>query len=205
MIRRVIQCTLFLFVRVYSTNCLNELSDISVSSSTNSSLYFNLTRLESETFSAIRPDFVCLPNTREEVQRCIKCAYDNGLKVRVKNGGHSFAGYSTLPDGFMISLENMCTVGMVENEDVLIGSGCRWRDVYSVIHADSWIVTGGLCPSVGVAGFTSGGGTGPIARMYGLAADNVVSMDVVLQDGSFVLFYRIYSGHFEVLEEETLE
>jgi len=49
------------------------------------------------------------------------------------------------------------------------------------------VVTGGLCPSVGVAGFTMGGGVGPCGRQFGLAIDNVVGFKMVTEDGENVL------------------
>lgn len=48
-------------------------------------------------------------------------------------------------------------------------------------------MTGGLCPSVGVAGFTQGGGVGPSARQFGLAADNLIGVTVVLANASRIV------------------
>lgn len=46
---------------------------------------------------------------------------------------------------------------------------------------------GGLCPTVGVAGFTLGGGFNwMLSRYYGIAVDNVISMQVVLATGEIV-------------------
>ena len=70
-----------------------------------------------------------------------------------------------------------------------VQTGARWHDVYQSFraHGGLWVVTGGLCPSVGVAGFTLGGGVGPCARKFGLAIDNVVGFKMVTEDGSKVL------------------
>ena len=45
---------------------------------------------------------------------------------------------------------------------------------------------GGLCPTVGVSGFTLGGGLSPFSRSYGLACDNLVQMTLVTYDGELV-------------------
>jgi FAD/FMN-containing dehydrogenase len=41
----------------------------------------------------------------------------------------------------------------------------------------------GNCGTVGVAGFTLGGGYGPLSGTGGLAADNVLGAEIVLADG----------------------
>lgn len=57
--------------------------------------------------------------------------------------------------------------------------------------------------TTGVAGFTLGGGSGWIERQYGLACDNLVSVDLVLADGTLVtasrenhphLFWALHGG-----------
>lgn len=50
------------------------------------------------------------------------------------------------------------------------------------------LVTGGMCPDVGVAGFTLGGGYSMLTRKYGLAIDNVISMRMVTANGSMMVF-----------------
>jgi FAD/FMN-containing dehydrogenase len=45
-------------------------------------------------------------------------------------------------------------------------------------------VLGGRVPSVGVGGFTSGGGISYLQNLHGLASDSVVDATVVLADGT---------------------
>lgn len=37
-------------------------------------------------------------------------------------------------------------------------AGVRWMDVYKALDDTGYEVIGGMCPTVGVAGFTLGGG-----------------------------------------------
>ena len=54
------------------------------------------------------------------------------------------------------------------------------------------IVTG-ADPGVGVGGWTTGAGHGPLTSLYGLGADQVISMEVVTADGRFL---EIDSNHY---------
>lgn len=47
------------------------------------------------------------------------------------------------------------------------------------------IITG-ADPNVGIGGWITGGGHGPLTSKYGLGADQVVAMEVVTADGRFL-------------------
>ena len=70
---------------------------------------------------------------------------------------------------------------------VLVGAGCKWSDVDHATHAFGLAVPSGIISSTGVAGLTLGGGMGHLTRKYGLTIDNLLSVDMVLADGSFVI------------------
>lgn len=50
---------------------------------------------------------------------------------------------------------------------------------------DITIVTG-ADPGVGIGGWTTGGGHGPLSSRYGLGVDQVLAMEVVTADGKFL-------------------
>uniref|UniRef100_A0A0G4I4K1 FAD-binding PCMH-type domain-containing protein n=1 Tax=Chromera velia CCMP2878 TaxID=1169474 RepID=A0A0G4I4K1_9ALVE len=92
----------------------------------------------------------------------------------------------------MVSLEQMKRVQFqpVGQEAIVTVEGAAtWSDVYAEFKRSGliWVVSGGLCPSVGVIGFTLGGGVGPVARQYGMAIDNVSSFELVTADGKRVV------------------
>jgi FAD/FMN-containing dehydrogenase len=64
-----------------------------------------------------------------------------------------------------------------------VGGGARWRDVIAAAAPHGLAPLCGSSPDVGVAGYTLGGGVGPLARRYGFAADHVRAVELVTADG----------------------
>ena len=70
---------------------------------------------------------------------------------------------------------------------IKVGAGVEIGDVYEFVHANGLVIVGGNCPTVGLAGgFTLGGGIGLLSSKYGLAADQVLSAEVITASGNLV-------------------
>ena len=69
---------------------------------------------------------------------------------------------------------------------VVAGGGCTWGDVDHATHAFGMATPSGIISTTGVGGLTLGGGIGHFTRQFGLTIDNLLSVDMVLADGSFV-------------------
>ncbi len=69
---------------------------------------------------------------------------------------------------------------------VRLGPGATWAACDHETQAFGLATTGATVSSVGVSGYVLGGGTGYLARSCGLAADNLLSADVVTADGDLV-------------------
>ncbi|MBI1260005.1 MAG: FAD-binding protein [Chloroflexi bacterium] len=122
-----------------------------------------------------------------DVISAVNFARDNRLTVAVRGGGHNGPGLGTCDDGLVIDLSEMHSVHVdPSDKTVRVEGGCLWRDVDHATHAFGLAVPSGFVSSTGVGGLTLGGGIGYLARKYGLTVDNLLSVDMVLADGSFV-------------------
>ena len=69
-----------------------------------------------------------------------------------------------------------------------MSAGVQGFEAYAAGQANGFSVTGGECPTVGLAGgYTQGGGHSALASKYGLAADQTLEWEVVTATGDFVV------------------
>jgi FAD/FMN-containing dehydrogenase len=139
-----------------------------------------------------------------DVMEAIKLARKNGLAVAVRGGGHNVAGLAGVDDGIVIDLSLMRAVHVdPEARTARVQGGAVWGDVDHETQAFGLATPSGIISTTGVGGLTLGGGFGWLARKYGLAADNLLSADVVTADGELVkasaqenvdLFWAIRGG-----------
>ena len=123
-----------------------------------------------------------------DVITAVRMAKANGLRVSIRGGGHNAAGLGVCDDGLVIDLAPVKYVRVdPSSRTVLVGAGCVWADVDHATHAFGLAVPSGIISSTGVAGLTLGGGMGHLTRKYGLTIDNLIAVDMVLADGTFVV------------------
>jgi FAD/FMN-containing dehydrogenase len=134
-----------------------------------------------------RPALIARAADVADVVSAVNFGRENGLTVAVRGGGHNGPGLGTCDDGLVIDLSQMRGVRVdPASGTVRVGGGCVWGDVDHATHAFGLAVPSGIFSTTGVGGLTLGGGTGHLARKYGLTIDNLLSVDMVLADGRFV-------------------
>ncbi|HEY7335011.1 MAG TPA: FAD-binding oxidoreductase [Bryobacteraceae bacterium] len=134
-----------------------------------------------------KPKVIARCTNVADVMAAVRLAKGNGLRVSIRSGGHNAAGLGVCDDGVVIDLAPIKYVRVdPSSRTVQVGAGCKWSDVDHATHAFGLAVPSGIISSTGVAGLTLGGGMGHLTRKYGLTIDNLLGVDMVLADGSFV-------------------
>jgi FAD/FMN-containing dehydrogenase len=123
-----------------------------------------------------------------DVIAAVKFGRSSGLRVSVRGGGHNAGGLGIWDDALTIDLSGIQYVHVdPAAKTVRVGGGCTWGDVDHATHAFGLAVPTGIISTTGVGGLTLGGGMGHLTRPFGLTIDNLLSADVVLADGRFVV------------------
>lgn len=121
--------------------------------------------------------------TSADVREAVLTAHERDVPFMVYATGHGGA----LPerdDVVVVTTENMGGVLVdPDRRTAWVGPGARWGDVIAAAAPFGLAPVSGTSPTVGVIGYTLGGGLGWLSRRYGMAADGVVRAEVVTADG----------------------
>src|SRR3954447_10192806 len=121
--------------------------------------------------------------TAADVRGAVLTARARGFRVAVRATGHGTLAEPS-PDTLLIDTSGMRSVLVDPGlRTARVGPGATWGDVIEAAAPFGLAPVSGTSPTVGVTGFTFGGGHGFLSRMHGLAADNLIRADVVTADG----------------------
>lgn len=122
-----------------------------------------------------------------DVIEAVRFAGDQGLALAVRGGGHNIAGSALCEDGLVIDLSAMRAVRVDPAvRRAWVQGGALLGDLDHETQAFGLAAPGGVISHTGVAGLTLGGGFGWLSRQHGLAADNLVSVDLVTAEGALL-------------------
>jgi FAD/FMN-containing dehydrogenase len=112
-----------------------------------------------------------------DVLAAVETAREHDLPFAVQSTGH---GTVTPADGaLLLKTSRLSSVEVDPDYRVArVGAGARWSDVVSVAARHGLAPLSGTA-SVGVAGYTLGGGAGWLSRKYGYAADSLRRAEVI--------------------------
>ncbi|PMR61294.1 FAD-dependent oxygenase [Verrucosispora sp. ts21] len=116
-----------------------------------------------------------------DVQAAVDFAAEQGLPVAMLATGHS-----ALPTAGAVLINTRRMDGVIidaEARTARVEAGVQWQQVVEAAGKHGLAPLNGASPSVGVVGYTLGGGLSPIGRTFGFAADQVRRVELVTADG----------------------
>ena len=131
-----------------------------------------------------RPALIARCADANDVVRSVRFAREHELAVAVRGGGHNIAGNCVCDGGLMIDLSQMKGIRVdPERRTARAQPGLTLGEFDRHTQAHGLATTMGIASEVGIAGLTLGGGYGYLAGRYGLACDNLLSVELVTAEG----------------------
>jgi UDP-N-acetylenolpyruvoylglucosamine reductase len=129
-----------------------------------------------------RPAIVATAASVADVQAAVMAAHEHDLLLAIQATGH---GTVVASDGALLLKTSQLTTVEIDPDrrTARVGPGAVWQHVNSAAAQFGLATLAGRCATVGVTGYTLGGGTGWLSRKFGFAADSVVRAEVVTADG----------------------
>jgi len=133
-----------------------------------------------------RPAFVAVAAGATDVQAAVRAAREHDLALAVQSTGHG--AVAPADGGLLLKTSSLATVAVdPAAQTVRVGPGAIWDQVIAAAAPYGLAPVSGRCSSVGVTGYTLGGGTGWLSRKYGFAADSLVRAELVTAEGRSVV------------------
>lgn len=134
-----------------------------------------------------RPSLIVRCAGAGDVVHSVQFAREHELVVAVRGGGHNIAGNCVCDGGLMIDLSPMKGMHVDPvRSTVRAQPGLKLGEFDRETQAFGLATTMGIATDTGIAGLTLGGGYGWLGGKYGLACDNLLSVDVATAEGQLV-------------------
>ncbi|MEU8240021.1 FAD-binding oxidoreductase [Actinoplanes missouriensis] len=117
----------------------------------------------------------------QDVVEAVTFAAGAGIPVAVQATGHGIA--DSLDGALLINTRRLDECVVHADGWARVGAGVRWQQVLDAAAPHGLAPLSGSAPGVGVVGYTTGGGLGPVGRTYGWASDRVRAAEIVTGDG----------------------
>ncbi len=135
-------------------------------------------------FSA-SPDYVRLAGSTDDVVAAVQEAVDEGRRLVVTSGGHCLEGFVSDPEvRVIVDVSPMKRVYHdAEMGAVAVEAGATVGETFRALY-EQWgtVVPLGEYPGIGMGGHVAGGVFGFLCRQFGLAADYLYAVEVVVVD-----------------------
>jgi FAD/FMN-containing dehydrogenase len=134
-----------------------------------------------------RPALIARCQHTADVVEAVTFGREEGLEISVRGGGHNVAGKAVTDGGLMIDLSLMKGIHVdPARSTARAQAGVTVGELDRATAAFRLATSGGVVSTTGMAGLTLGGGIAWLMGKHGMAADNLLSAEVVLASGEVV-------------------
>ena len=134
-----------------------------------------------------RPAVVAEAGSAADVAQAVRYARAHGIRIAPQGTGHGAGPLEPLDGAMLLRMTRMRTVHIdPAARTARAEAGAVWQDVTVPAAQHGLAALAGSSATVGVTGYTLGGGLGWLARRYGLAANSVTAAELVTPGGDLV-------------------
>jgi FAD/FMN-containing dehydrogenase len=135
------------------------------------------------------PDMIVQAHSEDDVIGAVRYAAEHGHKVSIRSGGHNSTGCSLRDGGMVLDLSSMDDIVIDEAAQLAyVQPGARSIQLIGEARKKGLTFPVPHCPSVGLSGFTMGGGIGLNYPQYGgMATFSIAGAEIVTAQGEKVL------------------
>jgi FAD/FMN-containing dehydrogenase len=134
---------------------------------------------------AQRPAAVVAPRSTAEVAETVAYAKAEGLRIGAQRTGHSAEPLGDLSETVLLRTAGLGGVEIdAERRSARVGAGALWGDLVPGASEQGLTACHGSSPTVGIVGYSLGGGVGWYGRKYGLQTNCVTAIELVDAGGA---------------------
>jgi FAD/FMN-containing dehydrogenase len=127
------------------------------------------------------PQAIVFCTETQDVVNALTWARQNEVPFRVRSGGHSLEGWSTIDDGLVIDVSPLKSADIDAGSNIAtVGAGLKQLEAVTALGKAGCAAPTGTEGTVGLVGATLGGGFGLLTRNFGMASDNLLAAEIVV-------------------------
>lgn len=135
----------------------------------------------------LRPTVIVFCENAAQIAHVIRVAARFDKEIRVRSGGHDHEAECSGTDTIVMDLRKMNAATVDKEAGVVrVQPGAIFMNLITVLEDNEVGIPHGTCQTVGIAGFTLGGGWGPWTRRHGMCCESLVGATIVLGNGQIV-------------------
>lgn len=130
------------------------------------------------------PAAIALAQSADDASKVIAFAREQGLRVTAQATGHGATSLPALDETILIKTELLKGIDIdAETRTARVEAGVAAAELGGAAQEKGLCWLPGTSPTVGVVGYTLGGGLSWFGRRYGFACNHVIAIEVVTADG----------------------